>query len=165
MRMVPPARGVRASASDLPRFPGAFMFQLTPDEARDLRSQAVTPRYWGGRRYLPRAFTEQGVAMLSSVLRSGKAALVNVEIMRAFVRTRGRQNSLASLARSVRALVESARNNKAKRVTMLGRVSGAPSHVCVCAPWRGMCAHSADEAILAFANLILRSKYRRSRTL
>src|SRR5262245_49899707 len=67
------------------RFPSDFMFQLTADEAKILRSQTVTSRSWGGRRYLPRAFTEQGVAMLSSVLRSERAGLVNVEIMRAFV--------------------------------------------------------------------------------
>jgi len=68
------------------RFPADFMFQLTPEEAAALRSQSVTSRSWGGRRYLPYAFTEQGVAMLSSVLRSPRAVQVNIEIMRAFVR-------------------------------------------------------------------------------
>ena len=69
------------------RFPSDFMFQLTKEEYRILRSQVATSS-WGGRRYLPYAFTEQGVAMLSSVLDSERAILVNVEIMRTFVRLR-----------------------------------------------------------------------------
>ena len=63
------------------------MFQLTNPEVANLKSQIVTSS-WGGRRKLPRAFTEQGVAMLSSVLRSPRAIAVNIEIMRAFVRLR-----------------------------------------------------------------------------
>jgi len=72
------------------RFPGDFMFQLTPEEAACLRSQTVTlePGRGRHRKYLPYVFTEQGVAMLSSVLRSRRAIAVNVEIMRAFVRLR-----------------------------------------------------------------------------
>jgi hypothetical protein len=69
------------------RFPKDFMFQLTDQELRDLRSQFVTSS-WGGRRYAPYVFTEQGVAMLSSVLNSPRAIAVNIEIMRAFVRLR-----------------------------------------------------------------------------
>ena len=69
------------------RFPRDFVFQLSPLELKILRSQSVISS-WGGRRYLPYAFTEEGVAMLSSVLRSARAALVNVAIMRAFVRLR-----------------------------------------------------------------------------
>jgi hypothetical protein len=73
------------------RFPPDFMFQLTNQEVANLRSQFVTsslsPGY-GGRRYRPWAFTEQGVSMLSSVLRSETAVRVNIEIMRAFVRLR-----------------------------------------------------------------------------
>jgi hypothetical protein len=71
------------------RFPPDFMFQLTYAEAARLRSDGTSSRnQWGGRRYLPLAFTEEGVAMLSSVLRSERAVRVNVEIMRAFVRLR-----------------------------------------------------------------------------
>ncbi|MBI3696313.1 MAG: ORF6N domain-containing protein [Acidobacteria bacterium] len=72
------------------RFPPDFMFQLTDAEAEDLRFQIGIPRQegWGGRRYMPFAFTEQGVAMLSSVLRTPHAVQVNVAIMRAFVRLR-----------------------------------------------------------------------------
>src|SRR3989454_4413333 len=64
------------------------MFQLSSREFRNLRSQIVISSLWGGRRNAPYAFTEQGVAMLSSVLRSRRAIAVNIEIMRAFVRLR-----------------------------------------------------------------------------
>ena len=72
------------------RFPADFMFQLTAEESRALRSQIATLKSSRGqhRKYLPYAFTEQGVAMLSSVLRSGRAIAVNIQIMRAFVRMR-----------------------------------------------------------------------------
>lgn len=66
------------------RFPQDFMFQLNQKEFDNLRSQIVTSS-WGGRRYLPYAFTEQGVAMLSSVLNSDKAIEVNIAIIRTFV--------------------------------------------------------------------------------
>ena len=65
------------------------MFQLTPNEAENLRCQIGTSKKGrGGRRYLPYVFTEQGVAMLSTVLNSERAVLVNIEIMRAFVKLR-----------------------------------------------------------------------------
>ncbi len=70
------------------RFPGDFMFQLTREEWDNLKFQIGTSSLWGGRRKLPRLFTEQGVAMLSSVLRSPRAVAINIEIMRAFVRLR-----------------------------------------------------------------------------
>jgi hypothetical protein len=71
------------------RFPEDFAFQLSATEWAALRSRTVTSNAGrGGRRYAPWAFTEQGVAMLSSVLRSERAAHINVEIMRAFVRLR-----------------------------------------------------------------------------
>jgi phage regulator Rha-like protein len=72
------------------RFPADFMFQLTADESRALRSQFATLKSGRGqhRKYLPYAFTEQGVSMLSSVLRSARAIAVNIQIMRAFVRMR-----------------------------------------------------------------------------
>jgi phage regulator Rha-like protein len=77
----------QAVKRNIKRFPEDFMFQLDEEEFSHLRSQTVTSS-WGGRRYPPYAFTEQGVAMLSSVLRSTRAVQVNVEIMRAFVRLR-----------------------------------------------------------------------------
>ncbi len=70
------------------RFPSDFTFQLTADEFDNLKSQIVTSSWGGVRRALPYAFTEQGVAMLSSVLRSERAAKVNIAIMRAFVQLR-----------------------------------------------------------------------------
>ena len=71
------------------RFPDDFMFQLSDEEFARLRSQVgISTPGRGGRRYRPNAFTEQGVAMLSSVLRSERAVQVNIEIMRAFVRLR-----------------------------------------------------------------------------
>ena len=79
-------QAVRRNAS---RFPEDFMFQLTADEAESLRSQIVTSNVSrGGRRYLPYAFTEHGVAMLSSVLKSARAVQMNIVIVRAFVRLR-----------------------------------------------------------------------------
>ena len=94
---------VQAVKRHLERFPPDFMFQLTKEEFTVLRSQAVTSRGWGGRRYPPYAFTEQGVAMLSSVLNSPRAIKVNIEIMRAFVRMR---QMLASHARLEKKILE-----------------------------------------------------------
>ena len=79
---------VRAVRRNAERFPGDFMFQVSEDELNNLRCQTGISSSWGGRRYRPYAFTEHGVAMLSSVLRSALAAQVNIEIMRAFVRNR-----------------------------------------------------------------------------
>jgi hypothetical protein len=81
-------RLVEAVKRNIGRFPADFMFQLTREEFDILRSQFATSSSWGGRRYTPYAFTEQGVAMLSSVLHSERAIQVNVAIMRAFVRLR-----------------------------------------------------------------------------
>lgn len=69
---------------NLQRFPKDFMFKLTEEEFENLRTQFATSS-WGGARYLPFAFTEQGVAMLSSVLSGAKAIEVNIQIVRAFV--------------------------------------------------------------------------------
>ncbi|MBI5768126.1 MAG: ORF6N domain-containing protein [Verrucomicrobia bacterium] len=119
----------QAVRRNIERFPADFMFQLSESEADFLlksqivtsklkseinslpdndilRSQIVTSKRagGGGRRYLPHAFTEQGVAMLSSVLRSPRAIAVNIEIMRAFVRLRQMIASHADLARKLAAL-------------------------------------------------------------
>ena len=72
---------------NISRFPEDFMFVITNQELRNLRSQIATSS-WGGTRYIPMAFTEQGVAMLSSVLNSKRAIDVNIAIMRAFVKMR-----------------------------------------------------------------------------
>jgi hypothetical protein len=91
----------QAVKRNLDRFPEDFMFELTDSEFRNLRSQIVTSssEQWGGPRYRPMAFTEQGVAMLSSVLRSKRAVQVNIEIMRAFVRLRDLLSTHKELAR------------------------------------------------------------------
>jgi hypothetical protein len=98
----------QAVRRNIERFPGDFMFELTADEfeslrshfgASSLRSQIVTSKGRGGRRYNPLAFTEQGVAMLSSVLRSERAVQVNIAIMRAFVKLREMLASNRDLAR------------------------------------------------------------------
>jgi hypothetical protein len=82
------------------RFPGDFMFQLTKPEFENLKSQiAISSSKWGGRRHAPYVFTEQGVAMLSSVLRSKRAIEVNIAIMRTFVRLREMISSNKVLAR------------------------------------------------------------------
>lgn len=83
------------------RFPADFMFQITPEEADSLRSRSVTLKVRRGkfRKYRPYVFTEQGVAMLSSVLRSKRATQVNIAIMRAFVRLREIIGSNKVLAR------------------------------------------------------------------
>ena len=85
---VPTKRLNEAVRRNAARFPEDFMFQLTADEAETLRSQFATSNGRGGRRYIPYAFTELGVAMLSSVLNSERAVQVNIAIMRAFVRLR-----------------------------------------------------------------------------
>jgi len=95
---------VQAVKRNLERFPEDFMFQLSQEEFAILRSQIVTSSDWGGRRYRPYAFTEQGVAMLSSVLRSRRAIQVNIEIMRAFIRLRQMLASHVELARKLDAL-------------------------------------------------------------
>ena len=116
----------RAVKRNIERFPADFMLQLTPEESEDLkcqigissspviavkarklgaiRSQAVTTSVHGGRRAIPYAFTEQGVAMLSSVLRSPRAVEVNIAIMRTFVQLRRLMDSNRDLARRIEAM-------------------------------------------------------------
>ena len=100
---VEPRALVQAVTRNIARFPDDFMFQLSAEEFADLKSQTVISS-WGGSRTAPYAFTEQGVAMLSSVLRSERAIHVNVEIMRAFVRLRQMLASNAELARKLATL-------------------------------------------------------------
>jgi hypothetical protein len=87
------------------------MFQLTREEAAALRSQSATSKGSGGRRYAPYVFTEQGVAMLSGVLRSKTAVTVNIAIMRAFVELR---RAAASYAEIDRRLTELERESREK---------------------------------------------------
>ena len=101
---VEPRALVQAVKRNIERFPEDFMFQLNDEEFSDLKSQFVTSSWGGIRRAAPYAFTEQGVAMLSSVLRSKRAVQVNVEIMRAFVRLRRMLATHEDLARKLDAL-------------------------------------------------------------
>jgi len=97
---------IQAVKRNIERFPADFMFQLDADETERLRSQTVILKVGRGqhRKYLPYAFTEQGVAMLSSVLRSPRAVQVNIEIMRAFVRLRQMLQADAQMAKKLAAL-------------------------------------------------------------
>jgi hypothetical protein len=93
----------KAVSRNIDRFPADFMVQLTAGELRSLIFHFGTSS-WGGTRKPPRAFTEQGVAMLSSVLRSERAVRVNIEIMRAFVRLRRMLQANVDLDRKLQAL-------------------------------------------------------------
>lgn len=77
----------KAVSRNIKRFPEDFMFELTKEEFQSLKSQFVTSN-WGGTRKMPKAFTEQGVAMLSGVLHSDRAIMVNIQIMRAYSKMR-----------------------------------------------------------------------------
>lgn len=91
---------------NLKRFPEDFMFQLTREETENLRSQiAISSSGHGGRRSLPYVFTEQGVAMLSTVLNSEQAIAVNITIMRAFVKIREMLESNEDLNRKFAAVI------------------------------------------------------------
>src|SRR4030065_1326434 len=94
----------RAVRRNIYRFPLDFMFPLTKAENNSLRSQIGTLKRGEHSKYLPYAFTEQGVAMLSSVLKSKRAVQVNIEIMRAFVRLRQIMSTHRDLARKLEAL-------------------------------------------------------------
>lgn len=92
---------VQAVKRNIDRFPEDFMFQLADWEFQNLKSQIVTSSWGGLRRAIPYAFTEQGVAMLSSVLRSNRAIWANIEIMRAFVKLRMLLTAHVELARKI----------------------------------------------------------------
>ncbi len=95
---------IQAVKRNFERFPEDFMFQLSDEEFDNLKSQIVISSWGGMRRAKPYAFTEQGVAMLSSVLRSKRAVQVNIEIMRTFVRLRKMLAAHRDLERKLKAL-------------------------------------------------------------
>jgi hypothetical protein len=103
---VPTSALIQAVTRNASRFPRDFMFQLSKREFANLRSQIVISSFWGGRRTAPYVFTEQGVAMLSSVLRSKRAVAVNIEIMRTFVELRRMVSEHAELANRIDELEE-----------------------------------------------------------
>ena len=98
---VEPRALIQAVKRNRERFPADFMFQLNAGEWKNLKSQLVISSWGGSRRAAPYAFTEHGIAMLSSVLKSRRAIQVNIEIMRAFVRLRQILASNAQLARKL----------------------------------------------------------------
>ena len=104
----------RAVRRNLERFPVDFMLKLNKEETENLRCQIGTSS-WGGRRYLPLAFTEQGVAMLSSVLNSERAVQVNIAIMRAFVQMRKFLQSSDALAKKFNELEKETKKRFAKQ--------------------------------------------------
>jgi hypothetical protein len=108
---------VQAVKRNRDRFPSNFMFQLTAQELANLKSQIVISS-WGGSRVMPYAFTEQGVAMLSSVLRSHRAIAVNIAIMRTFARLRQFMAEHAELARQLAEVVSHVQNHEEKIQTI-----------------------------------------------
>ena len=114
-------RLIEAVKRNVGRFPSDFMFQLSTEEYKILRSQFATSSLpgqragWGGRRYLPLAFTEQGVAMMSSVLNSERAVHVNIAIMRAFVQMRKFLQSSDALAKKLNELENETKKKFAKQ--------------------------------------------------
>ncbi len=102
---------------NIERFPEDFMFELTREEFNDLRSQFVTSS-WGGSRYLPMAFTEQGVAMISGILRSPVAIQVNIQIMRVFVKMRNLITKYIELRKKIEALENNALEQNEKIINI-----------------------------------------------
>jgi hypothetical protein len=98
---VEPRALLQAVKRNADRFPEDFMFQLSAEESKNLKSQSVISSWGGARRATPYAFTEQGVAMLSSVLNSKRAVQVNIAIMRAFVQLRQFASSHKDLAEKI----------------------------------------------------------------
>ncbi len=111
---------------NIARFPEDFMFQLTENEWDNLRSQFATSSLsdHGGRRYQPYAFTELGVAMLSSVLRSGRAVEVNIQIMRAFVRLRHLLSEHKELAKQIMKLEQEIHEQGAETGKQIQKIFG-----------------------------------------
>ena len=95
---------------NIERFPEDFMFELTKEEFQNLRSQFATSS-WGGSRYLPMVFTEQGVAMLSSVLKSERAIAVNIKIIRIFTKMRQLLSDNLSLQLEIENIKKKLTNN------------------------------------------------------
>ena len=123
----------QAVTRNIRRFPDDFMFVLTAHEHQILRSQIVTSRSsgWGGTRYAPMAFTEQGVAMLSSVLNSERSIEVNIQIMRAFVRLRQMLATNADLALKLEALEQKYDGQLGLCLTLSGRSWPNPKNLNV----------------------------------
>jgi hypothetical protein len=116
----------QAVKRNLKRFPPDFMFELTKQEFSNLRSQFVTSS-WGGARYLPFAFTEQGVAMLSSVLGSDKAIEMNIAIVRAFISLRQFALNYKELADQVEDIRRTVENHDEQLTRIYGAIENLMS--------------------------------------
>ena len=116
----------QAVKRNLKRFPPDFMFELTKQEFSNLRSQIVTSS-WGGARYLPFAFTEQGVAMLSSVLGSDKAIEMNIAIVRAFISLRQFALNYKELADQVEDIRRTVENHDEQLTRIYGAIENLMS--------------------------------------
>jgi phage regulator Rha-like protein len=115
---------------NIERFPADFMFQLSKEEAAALRSQtAASGSGRGGRRYAPYVFTEQGVAMLSGVLRSKRAVAVNIAIMRAFVELRRAAASYTALEERLEELERETKAKLGQHDQQLGEIFQALRHL------------------------------------
>jgi hypothetical protein len=112
---------IQAVKRNISRFPADFMFQLTREEHQNLKSQFVISSWGGARRAAPYAFTELGVAMLSSVLKSEMAIQVNIEIMRAFIRMKKALMADKELARRMK-VVEKTVTIHGQRVKVLSDI-------------------------------------------
>ena len=132
---VTPRALVQAVKRNIERFPGDFMFQLSVEELANLKSQLVTSSWGGLRRAAPYAFTEQGVAMLASVLRSERAIHVSIEIMRTFVRLRQMLASHVALARKLTLLESKCDVQFQSRVRRHSRAHGSGRHEEEAADW------------------------------
>src|SRR5438105_2371470 len=111
------------------RFPEDFMFQLTTDETESLKSQNAMSKGRGGRRYLPYAFTEQGVAMLSSVLNSERAVQMNILIIRTFVKIREVLEHNKILARKVERLEAKQKDHSVMLALVVQDIEGLATSV------------------------------------
>jgi hypothetical protein len=106
---------------NIKRFPSDFMFALTKEEFTNLRSQIATSS-WGGTRYMPFAFTEQGVAMLSSVLNSDKAIEMNIFIIRAFIALRQFALNYKGLADEIQEIRQTVESHSEQLVKIYGAI-------------------------------------------
>lgn len=148
----------QAVSRNVARFPADFAFQLTPMEQAGLRSQIVTSKGRGGARYASRAFTEQGVAMLSSVLRSRRAIEVNVAIMRAFVHLREMLTSHAALARRIDELEQRYDGQFADVFDAIRELASAPAPESP----RPRIGFNVDASVASSGHPSLRSRRRRA---
>ena len=128
----------KAVKRNIERFPGDFMFQLTKTEWENLRFQFGTSSVqYGGRRFMPYVFTEQGVAMLASVLNSPKAVIVNINIMRAFVKLRhyvltksGTNEQIAELRKLLMIYIENTDYKLSKHDKAIEQIIIALNNLC-----------------------------------